>query len=113
MNGKCYLGIFEDLMKLIIGSMLLPVFPFLSNQNGEMKEFKTYCVSYMICKKYGLETSQFDFTNLPKELAYKEKGKGIRIELEDIRTNFTTVNSKIMSYFEQEEKTKKNKEKER
>lgn len=38
MNGKCYLGIFEDLMKLIIGSMLLPVFPFLSNQNGEMKE---------------------------------------------------------------------------
>lgn len=82
-------------------------------ENGEMKEFKTYCVSYMICKKYGLETSQFDFTNLPKELAYKEKGKGIRIELEDIRTNFTTVNSKIMSYFEQEEKTKKNKEKER
>lgn len=82
-------------------------------ENGEMKEFKTCCVSYMICKRYGLETSQFDFTNLPNELSNKGKGKDIRVELEDIRTNFTTVNSRIMSYFEQEEKSRKNKVQER
>ena len=82
-------------------------------ENGEMKEFKTYCTSYMICKKYGLETSQFDFSNLPNDLSSREKGKDIRIELDDIRKNFTTVNSKIASYFEQEEKTRKNKEQER
>ena len=82
-------------------------------ENSEMKEFKTYCISYMICKKYGLETSQFDFSNLPNELANKEKGKDIRVELDDIRKNFITVNSKIADYFEQEEKSRKNKEKER
>ena len=82
-------------------------------KNSEMKEFKTYCISYMICKKYGLETSQFDFSNLPNELANKEKGKDIRVELDDIRKNFITVNSKIADYFEQEEKSRKNKEKER
>ena len=82
-------------------------------ENGEMKEFKTYCISYMICKKYGLETSQFDFSNLPNDLSSKEKGKDIRVELDDIRTNFTTINSKIVSYVEQEAKTRKNKEHER
>ena len=82
-------------------------------ENGEMKEFKTYCISYMICKKYGLETSQFDFSNLPNDLSSKEKGKDIRVELDYIRTNFTTINSKIVSYFEQEEKSRKNKEQER
>ena len=82
-------------------------------ENGEMKEFKTYCISYMICKKYGLETSQFDFSNLPNDLSSKEKGKDIRVELDDIRTNFTTINSKIASYFEQEEKSRKNKGQER
>lgn len=82
-------------------------------ENEEMKEFKTYCISYMICKKYGLEISQFDFSNLPNELSSKEKGKDIRIELDDIRTNFTTINSKIASYFEQEEKSRKNKGQER
>ena len=82
-------------------------------ENGEMKEFKTYCISYMICKKYGLETSQFDFSNLPNDLSSKEKGKDIRVELDDIRTNFTTINSKIVSYFEQEAKSRKNKEQER
>lgn len=82
-------------------------------ENSEMKEFKTYCISYMICKKYGLETSQFDFSNLPNDLSSKEKGKDIRVELDDIRTNFTTINSKIVSYFEQEAKSRKNKEQER
>ena len=37
----------------------------------------------MICKKYGLETSQFDFSNLPNDLSSKEKGKDIRVELDD------------------------------
>lgn len=82
-------------------------------ENGEMKEFKTYCISYMICKKYGLETLQFDFSNLPNDLSRKEKGKDIRVELDDIRRNFTTINSKIVSYFEQEAKSRKNKEQER
>lgn len=52
MNGKCYLGIFEDLMMLIIGNMHLPVFPFLSNQNGEMKEWG--CMNLVTLQKRAL-----------------------------------------------------------
>ncbi len=79
-------------------------------ENSEMKEFKTYCISYMICKKYGLDISKFDFSNLPKDLINKAKGKEIREELDDIRTNFIEINSKVAEYFEKEEKSKKNKE---
>lgn len=79
-------------------------------ENSEMKEFKTYCISYMLCKKYGLDISKFDFSNLPKDLINKAKGKEIREELDDIRTNFIEINSKVAEYFEKEEKSKKNKE---
>lgn len=79
-------------------------------ENSEMKEFKTYCISYMVCKKYGLDISKFDFSNLPKDLINKAKGKEIREELDDIRTNFIEINSKVAEYFEKEEKSKKNKE---
>lgn len=79
-------------------------------ENSEMKEFKTYCISYMLCKKYGLDISKFDFSNLPKDLINKTKGKEIREELDDIRTNFIEINSKVADYFEKEEKSKKNKE---
>ncbi len=79
-------------------------------ENSEMKEFKTYCISYMLCKKYGLDISKFDFSNLPKDLTNKAKGKEIREELDDIRTNFIEINSKVAEYFEKEEKSKKNKE---
>lgn len=82
-------------------------------ENSEMKEFKTYCISYMLCKKYGLDISKFDFSNLPKDLTNKAKGKEIREELDDIRTNFIEINSKVAEYFEKEEKSKKNKEQER
>lgn len=82
-------------------------------ENNEMKEFKTYCVSYMICKKYGLDTSQFDFSELPKAFVNENKGKAIRLEMDDIRINFATVNAKVANYFEQEEKLKKNKVQER
>lgn len=79
-------------------------------ENSEMKEFKTYCISYMVCKKYGLDISKFDFSNLPKDLTNKAKGKEIREELDNIRTNFIEINSKVAEYFEKEEKSKKNKE---
>lgn len=79
-------------------------------ENNEMKEFKTYCISYMICKKYGLDISKFDFENLPKEFANKEKGKEIREQLDNIKTNFIEINAKIAEYIENSEKSKKNQE---
>lgn len=83
-------------------------------EDGVMKEFKTCCTSYMICKKYGLDTSKFDFTNLPKELVNISNGKDIRKELEDIRKNFIKVDDIIKTYFDkqskEQEKSNKNQE---
>lgn len=83
-------------------------------ENGTMKEFKTCCISYMICRKYGLDTSKFDFSTLPKGITSIATGKDIRKELEDIRKNFIKVDDNIKAYFEKQskevEKAKKNQE---
>lgn len=83
-------------------------------EDGIMKEFKTYCVSYMICKKYGLDILGFDFSNLPHGLANQGKSQAIRKELEDIRKNFIDVDNNIKAFFEKQsrqmEKQSKNQE---
>ena len=56
------------------------------------------------------DVSKFDFSNLPKDVINKDKGKEIRRELDEIRTNFIGINSKIIEHFEKEEKSRKNKE---
>lgn len=83
-------------------------------EDGVMKEFKTCCISYMICKKYGLDTSEFDFSTLPNEFTSIPNGKNIRKELDDIRRNFIKVDDIIKGYFEKQskevEKAKSNQE---
>ena len=83
-------------------------------EDGVMKEFKTCCISYIICKKYGLDISKFDFSTLPKEFINISNGKDIRKELDDIRRNFIKVDDIIKGYFEKQskeiEKSKRNQE---
>lgn len=83
-------------------------------EDGVMKEFKTCCISYIICKKYGLDTSKFDFSNLPKDFTDISKGKDIRKELDDIRKKFIKVDNIIKEYFDKQskevEKAKRNQE---
>ena len=37
-------------------------------EQSNIKSFKSYCISYMICKKYGIDVSNYNFENLPEEI---------------------------------------------
>ena len=64
----------------------------------------------MMCRKYGIDVTGFEFTELPQELVNQKDSKNIRQELEGIRQDFETLSTKVNEYFIQEEKIKKNKE---
>jgi len=78
----------------------------LNEEDSNMKNFISYCTSYMICKKYGIDVSNFNFDNLPQEISSQEDGKGIRKELEKIRSTFEKVNSRMLDYFDMNNKDK-------
>lgn len=84
-----------------------------NEQNNEFKSFKSYCISYMLCKKYGIDVSNYEFNDLPNELTSKENGKEIRGELEKMRIDFEKINSRIAECFENNNREKKNKVQER
>ena len=78
----------------------------LNEEDSNMKNFISYCTSYMICKKYGIDVSNFNFDNLPQEISSQEDGKGIRKELEKIRSTFEKVNFRMLDYFDMNNKDK-------
>ena len=41
-------------------------------ENSNIKSFRSYCISYMICKRYGIDVSNFNFENLPQEITSKK-----------------------------------------
>ena len=82
-------------------------------ENSDIKSFRSYCISYMLCQKYGIDVSNFDFTKLPEEITSKNDAKGIRGELNIIRSNFENIDTRIYNYFEMNSKEKNKKDPER
>lgn len=77
------------------------------NENKNMQDFISYCNSYMICKRYGIDVSNYNFENLPDEITTKQDGKSIRAELNTIKDNFEKVNSRMLDYFDVSSNEKK------
>ncbi len=65
-------------------------------QNG----FKAYCTSYMLCKRYGIETSSFSFNDLPASFKNQNSSE-VRNTLTDIRRTMTDINERMSKSFEQ------------
>ena len=63
------------------------------------QEFRSYCISYMLCQRYGIDTSDFSFNGVSQEIT-GEKPKDIRHELEFSRNIFEKMNTRIAEYFE-------------
>ena len=74
--------------------------------NSGMDYFISYCTSYMICKKYGIDVSNYSFHQLPREITEQRDGKGIRSQLDRIRSNFERINSRMLDYLEISSKTR-------
>lgn len=77
-----------------------------NEENSNIKSFRSYCISYMLCQKYGIDVSDFDFSDLPKEITNQKEPKGVRGELNIIRSNFENIDKKIYQYFEMSNKEK-------
>ena len=80
--------------------------------NQELDNFKSNCASYLICKKYNIDVSSFNFDNLPQALKNMDASE-IRNTLGDIRGAMEDINSRMSNCFESMSKTQKNKEYER
>ena len=62
-------------------------------ENTELDVFKANCVSYMVCKKYGIDVSNYNVTDIPYEL--KElSAKEIREELEPIHDAMENISGR-------------------
>lgn len=75
-------------------------------ENSNIKSFRSYCISYMICKRYGVDTSNFNFENLPQEITTKKEPKEIRWEIDKIRNSFEKINNRMTDYFDMNSKEK-------
>lgn len=84
-----------------------------TEEEGNLKDFKSYCISYMLCRRYGVDVSNYNFSQLPEELTSKEKGSEIRAELEQMRKDYKEINDRVTEYFEQNFKERRNEIQER
>lgn len=71
--------------------------------------FQSYCISYMLGKKYGIDVSGYSFEQLP-EFVSKAEPKAIRGELSEIRDIMNLMSGKMARAMEQ---VKNQKEQER
>lgn len=71
--------------------------------NRENNAFRSYCISYMVCKRNDIETDSYDFASLPENFANMDS-KEIKDELTLIRNIANTINDRMNKSFEKEAK---------
>ncbi len=62
--------------------------------------FQSYCVSYMLGRRYGIDVSGYNFDNLPESLREADP-QTARAELAEIRNTLSTMTSKMSRAIEQ------------
>jgi hypothetical protein len=67
--------------------------------------FKAYCVSYMLCKRNGFDTKDYDFSRLPDSFAEMD-AQEIRGELSQIRDTANDISSRMAKVLEQGKSTR-------
>ena len=101
-------GLDENVMFQAISSELAKI-SMNNREENVLLDFESYCVSYMICKKYGIDVSNYNFDVLPPEVQEMNVTQ-FREELGVIRDAMLDVDLRINNNLE---KNQKNKEHER
>ncbi len=65
--------------------------------------FHVYCASYMLCKKYGMDTSRYDFSHAP-EFFEKMEPQEVRGELSKARDAANTISARMAKVLDQNRK---------
>lgn len=81
-------------------------------ENDKIDDFKNYCISYMLCKKYNIDVSNYRFNEIPLELQ-NLNAREIREELQPIRDAMESINSRITEQVQNITRENRNKNKER
>lgn len=74
-------------------------------EQNDVTDFECYCVSYMLCNKYGIDNSNYKFEKLPEEIKSMDI-PSFRKELDCIRSTMLDVNSRIKDNLEKHPKMK-------
>ena len=69
------------------------------NFSNENADFKAYCASYMLCRKYGIDVSGYDFREMPD--VDGAEPQAIRGELAEIRDVMRTMSARMYKAMEQ------------
>ena len=64
------------------------------NVDSSFDKFKIYCVSYMLCKRYNIDVSNYKFDNIPMELQ-NLTAKEIREKLEPMKNAMQNISTKV------------------
>ena len=81
----------------------------LSKQEIGADPYKNYCVSYMLCKKYGIDVSRYNFDKVVATLNGRES-KEIRDELDPINKSMKEISDRISEQVQSLTKESKSKE---
>ena len=81
------------------------------NYTREGAAFAAYSVSYMLCRKNGIDCSGYDFSRLPDDFREAD-AQSVRAKLSEIRDTASEISARMARVFEQN-KAPKSKEQER
>jgi hypothetical protein len=73
------------------------------------KDFSAYCVSYLLCKKNGISTENFDFSNVEDVFKYLDIQEQ-KAEFQMIRDTFSDISGKMNKQLESLQKSARNTE---
>lgn len=78
-------------------------------EDSSLDMFKAYCVSYMLCKKYNIDVSNYDFSEIPSQLQNMD-AKEIREELAPMGEAMGNINARMSAYIQKLTRDSKAKE---
>lgn len=96
-SPKIFYEVAEELAKQEIGESSLE------------DSYKNYCVSYMLCKKYGINVSDYNFEEIASSLSNLET-RDIRLELEPVKNAMESISNRVSEQIQRLTRESKNKE---
>lgn len=90
----------QDLFRCVSLAMARAELDQTEHADPQADAFRGYCVSYMLCRKYGVDARGYDFSRLPESLRDVDS-QTIRSELTDIRDTLQTMTGRMERALEQ------------
>ena len=90
----------QDLFRCVSLAMARAELDQTEHADPQADAFRGYCISYMLCRKYGVDARGYDFSRLPESLRDADS-QTIRSELTDIRDTLQAMTGRMGRALEQ------------